>query len=77
MSPERVMLDTNVVVSALLNRFGAPGRVLDLVVAGELTVADDHRLPAEWRQVGEYRRNAMRAECKASGTRFDVQELIQ
>jgi hypothetical protein len=63
--------------SGRFDLFEAQGRVLDLVLAGELTVADDHRLPSEWRQVGEYRRNAKRAECKASGTRFDVQELIQ
>jgi putative PIN family toxin of toxin-antitoxin system len=50
-SPERVVLDTNVVVSALLNSFGAPGRVLDLVLAGELTVAHDDRALAEWRRV--------------------------
>ena len=51
MSLERVVLDTNVLVSALLNSFGAPGRVLDLVLAGELTVAYDDRILAEWRQV--------------------------
>ena len=51
MSPQRVVLDTNVVVSALLNSFGAPGRVLDLVLAGELTVAYDDRVLAEWREV--------------------------
>jgi putative PIN family toxin of toxin-antitoxin system len=50
-SLERVVLDTNVLVSALLNSFGAPGRVLDLVLAGELTVAYDDRVLAEWRQV--------------------------
>jgi uncharacterized protein len=50
-SPERVVLDTNVVVSALLNSFGAPGRVLDLVLAGELTVIYDDRVLAEWRRV--------------------------
>jgi putative PIN family toxin of toxin-antitoxin system len=48
---ERVVLDTNVLVSALLNSFGAPGRVLDLMLAGELTVAHDDRVLAEWRQV--------------------------
>ncbi|MGH3145356.1 MAG: putative toxin-antitoxin system toxin component, PIN family [Rubrobacter sp.] len=51
MSPARVVLDTNVVVSALLNSFGAPGRVLDLALAGELTVVHDDRILAEWRQV--------------------------
>ncbi len=48
---ERVVLDTNVLVSALLNSFGAPGRVLDLVLAGELIVVHDDRVLAEWRQV--------------------------
>ncbi len=51
MSPQGVVLDTNVVVSALLNSFGAPGRVLDLVLAGELTAAYDDRVLAEWREV--------------------------
>ena len=51
MSLERVVLDTNVLVSALLNSFGAPGRVLDLVLAGELTVVYDDRVLAECRQV--------------------------
>ncbi len=45
------MLDTNVVVSGLLNSFGAPGRVLDLALAGELTVAYDDRVLSEWREM--------------------------
>ena len=45
------MLDTNVLVSALLNSFGAPGRVLDLVLAGELIAAYDDRVLEEWRDV--------------------------
>ncbi len=48
---ERVVLDTNVLVSALLNSFGAPGRVLDVVLTGELSMAYDDRVLAEWRQV--------------------------
>ena len=51
MSLERVVLDTNVLVSGLLNSFGAPGRVLDLVLVGELIVAFDDRLLIEWREV--------------------------
>ena len=51
MSGRRVVLDTNVVVSGLLNSFGAPGRVLDLALAGELTVAYDDRVLSEWREV--------------------------
>jgi len=50
-SSERVVLDTNVLVSGLLNSFGAPVRVLDLVLAGELIVAFDDRLLSEWREV--------------------------
>jgi putative PIN family toxin of toxin-antitoxin system len=50
-SSERVVLDTNVVVPALLNSFGAPGRVLDLVLTGELTVVHDDRVLVEWRRV--------------------------
>ena len=51
MSGQRVVLDTNVVVSALLNSFGAPARVLDLALAGELVVAYDDRVLSEWREV--------------------------
>lgn len=51
MSPEKVVLDTNVLVSALINSFGAPGRVLDLTLAGELTVTYDDRIMTEWRDV--------------------------
>jgi uncharacterized protein len=38
-------------VSALLNSFGAPARVLDLVLAGELAVAYDDGVLSEWREV--------------------------
>lgn len=51
MSGRRVVLDTNVVVSGLLNSFGPPGRVLDLALAGDLTVAYDDRVLSEWREV--------------------------
>lgn len=46
------------------------------MLGGELTVAHDDRLPAEWRQVGEYIRNANRTECEASRSGA-VQKLIQ
>lgn len=48
---ERIVPDTNVLVLALINSFGAPGRVLDLVLAGKLVVAYDDRILAEWRDV--------------------------
>lgn len=46
-----LVLDTNILVSALLNPFGPPGRVLDLVLAGEAHLALDDRLLAEYREV--------------------------
>lgn len=46
-----VVLDTNVIVSALLSPFGPPGRILDLVLAGLLRPAFDDRILAEYRQV--------------------------
>lgn len=46
-----VVLDTNVLVSALLSPFGHPARVLDLVLAGEVDSAHDDRTLAEYRAV--------------------------
>ena len=47
----RVVLDTNVLVSALLNPEGAPGAVLDLVLVGVLLPVFDQRLVDEYREV--------------------------
>lgn len=47
----RVVLDTNVLVSGLLNPHGAPGRVLDLMLAGGLRPLYDDRLLHEYRDV--------------------------
>jgi putative PIN family toxin of toxin-antitoxin system len=46
-----VVLDTNVFVSALLSPFGPPGRILDLVLAGDVLLAFDDRILEEYRQV--------------------------
>jgi putative PIN family toxin of toxin-antitoxin system len=46
-----IVLDTNVLVSALLSPFGPPGRLLDLVLIGEIQLALDDRLLAEYREV--------------------------
>ncbi len=46
-----VVLDTNILVSALLSPFGPPARVLDLVLTGDLRVAYDDRILAEYREV--------------------------
>jgi len=46
-----VVLDTNVLVSALISPFGNPARVVDLVLTGDLVPAYDDRLVAEYRSV--------------------------
>jgi putative PIN family toxin of toxin-antitoxin system len=47
----RIVLDTNVLVSGLLNPNGNPGRVLDLFLADELTLLVDDRILSEYREV--------------------------
>lgn len=63
------MLDTNVLVSALISSFGSPGRVLNLALAGELTIAYDDRILTEWRSV-LYRE-------KFGFTKRDVESLLE
>lgn len=46
-----LVLDTNVLVSGVINPFGAPGRILDLVREGALTLAVDDRILAEYADV--------------------------
>ena len=46
-----VVLDTNILVSALLSPFGPPARVLDLALGGDIRLAFDDRLMAEYREV--------------------------
>ena len=47
----RIVLDTNVLVSALLNVHGAPAQVLDLVRQGFLTLCTDARIDGEYEEV--------------------------
>jgi len=49
-----IVLDTNVLVSGLLNPHGAPGRIMSLVAAGEITLCYDARILDEYRQVLRY-----------------------
>jgi predicted nucleic acid-binding protein len=44
----RIVLDTNVLVSAFLNYSGAPAQVLTLVLAGELKLVFDRRILDEY-----------------------------
>jgi uncharacterized protein len=46
-----VVLDTNILVSALLTPHGPPGRILDLVLTGDLQLAYDDRVLDEYRCV--------------------------
>lgn len=45
------VIDTNVLVSALMSRNGAPARVMSLVFGGRLTLCYDHRILREYRNV--------------------------
>lgn len=47
----RIVIDTNVVVSALLTDHGAPAQVVDLCIAGDLELAVDGRILAEYHEV--------------------------
>jgi len=47
----RIVLDTNVLVSGLLNPFGPPGRILQLVAGGDLSLCYDARIMCEYRGV--------------------------
>ncbi len=46
-----VVLDTNVIVSGLINPHGPPARLLDLVLSTLVQVAYDDRILAEYREV--------------------------
>ena len=47
----RVVVDTNVLVSGIINPHGPPGRIIDLVVARTLTALHDDRILSEYREV--------------------------
>jgi len=47
----RIVINTNILVSALINPFGPPARVLDLVLLQELKPVFDDRILAEYREV--------------------------
>jgi putative PIN family toxin of toxin-antitoxin system len=53
---KRIVMDTNILVSALLTPFGAPSGVLDLVLNGDVVLLFDDRIMAEYRDVLHRRR---------------------
>jgi putative PIN family toxin of toxin-antitoxin system len=46
-----IVLDTNVLVSALITPFGNPARILDMVIRGELRLLYDDRILSEYSEV--------------------------
>jgi putative PIN family toxin of toxin-antitoxin system len=47
----RIVLDTNVLVSGMINAHGAPGRIVDLVREERVELVVDDRILAEYREV--------------------------
>lgn len=47
----KIVLDTNILVSGLLNPRGIPGRILDLISRNHVVVLYDDRILAEYRNV--------------------------
>ncbi len=45
------VIDTNLLVSALWSRNGAPARVLSMVISGQITPCYDYRILSEYREV--------------------------
>jgi uncharacterized protein len=46
-----IVLDTDVLVSALLKRHSIPGKILDAILAGKLQIAIDERIRQEYEAV--------------------------
>lgn len=47
----RIVLDTNVLISGMINPFGPPGRIVDLLRAGVINLAVDDRILLEYKEV--------------------------
>jgi putative PIN family toxin of toxin-antitoxin system len=47
----RVVIDTNVLVSGILNPHGSPGHILDALLSGAITLLHDDRILSEYREV--------------------------
>ncbi|HYH45025.1 MAG TPA: putative toxin-antitoxin system toxin component, PIN family [Thermoanaerobaculia bacterium] len=47
----KIVLDTNVLVSGLLQPFGPPGQIVRLVASGDLVLCHDPRILAEYEDV--------------------------
>jgi putative PIN family toxin of toxin-antitoxin system len=47
----KIVVDTNVLVSALIQVKGIPARILDLILSGQVKVVLDHRIYSEYQDV--------------------------
>ena len=47
----KIVVDTNVLVSALIRPEGIPARILDTILSGQLKIVLDHRIYAEYQDV--------------------------
>ena len=47
----KIVLDTNVLVSALINPKGMPAKILNLILNGKLTILYDNRIMGDYRMV--------------------------
>ena len=52
----RVVLDTNVLISGIINPYGKPARILNLLLAGKITALYDNRMIREYQEVLSRRR---------------------
>lgn len=46
-----IVLDTNVLVSSMLNANGSPGKILDLILSDQIQLAYDNRILGEYEEV--------------------------
>jgi len=46
-----IVLETNVLVSGMLNTKGSPGKVLDLILSNQIRIAYDNRILGEYEEV--------------------------
>ena len=47
----KIVVDTNVLVSALIRAEGIPARILDVILTGQVKIVLDHRIYAEYHDV--------------------------
>ena len=65
------VVDTNVLVSGMINPFGHPGRIVDLLRSGELRLGIDDRIVAEYADV------LRRPELAACFAASDVDQILE